>query len=165
MDKNKAFTLIELAIVVAIVAVVSSITLARYNDYADQLKLKDNARNFVNIIELAKKKAINSDNLDIKSGVNCSTFYGYRVNLTADGYSLILCCSSDCSDSPQSTYTFDNNITATVGAGNFDFPPLANNVNITTNTVTLKNSVIGKCVDVSISNIGITNIGDTLRSC
>ena len=64
MDKSKGFTLIELIVVMGILSIFSGIFLARYNENASQLKLKNEAKKLIDVLELAKKKALNGDLFD-----------------------------------------------------------------------------------------------------
>ena len=61
MDKNKAFTLIELLVVSVIILTFSGTILAQYNQQTQQLKLKNEAKKMIDVMELAKKKAVTSE--------------------------------------------------------------------------------------------------------
>ena len=56
-------------------------------------------------------------------------------------------------------------MTVISGAGDYDFPPLMNNLDFPSNTIRLKNSNIDKCVDISVSPLGIIDLDETLISC
>ena len=110
MDKNKisnSFTIIELLIVVAIIALFSGLSLAYYNNFGQQAKLKEEARKIVDVLELAKKKANSGD---IPPGVTCSSgFNGYQVKGTdKKTYLLSLCCGGQC-NLPINTYSIPAN--------------------------------------------------------
>jgi len=159
MDKNKGFTLIEIMVVISVVLVFLGLSLPRYNDYASQLKLKSEAKKLVDVLELAKKKALTSDLFD----KNCADFTGYRIAISSGSYSLSFGCASVYS--VVQDYDLLTNITATIGTGNYDFSPLMNNPSFISNTIRLKNSVINKCVSISISPIGIIELNETLVGC
>ncbi|MDO9028626.1 MAG: hypothetical protein Q7U68_07205, partial [Candidatus Roizmanbacteria bacterium] len=109
-----------------------------------------------------KKKALSSDLQD----KTCTNFTGYRLTLSTNNYSLIFCCNSGCSTPTNvNTYAFNNNITIFSGTGNLNFPPLMTGSNITINSVQVKNSVINKCVNISISPIGVVELNETLITC
>ena len=58
MDRNKfSFTLIELLIVISIISILSTVGLAYYNKYGEEVKLKNSANQLADVLELAKKKA------------------------------------------------------------------------------------------------------------
>lgn len=157
---KKSFTLIELLVVISIMVLFIGGTLAQYNSYTEQTKLKNDGKKLLDIIELAKKKALSSDLQD----KNCSNFTGYRLTLNTNNYSLFFCCNSICSTNTN-TYNFNSNISIFSGTGNLNFPPLMTGANITINSVRLKNSVVNKCITVSISPIGIVDLNETLINC
>ena len=159
MDKSKGFTLIELIVVMGILSIFSGIFLAQYNENASQLKLKNEAKKLIDVLELAKKKALTADLFD----KNCTDFTGYRVIISSGSYSLSFGCASVYS--VVQNYNLLTNITATVGTGNYNFSPLMINPNFISNTIRLKNSAINKCVNISISPIGIVELNETLVSC
>lgn len=160
---KKSFTLIELLVVISIMLIFIGSILAQYNTFTQQTKLKNDAKKLVDVLELAKKKAVSADLQD----KTCTNFTGYRVSLIASGYSLIFCCDPGCSTPTNvNTYTFNNtNITILLGTGNYDFPPLMNNPIFADDTIQLKNSVIDKCVNISISAIGIVELDEKLNPC
>lgn len=161
MEKNNTgFTLIELIVVIAISLIFFGFTLARYNDYSSQLKLKNEAKKIIDVLELTKKKAISSDLFD----KNCANFSGYRVTISAGSYVLLFGCALDFSSIVQ-TYNLPTNITVITGQGNYDFPSLMINPLFISDRVRFKDSRINKCVDISISTIGIIELNEALISC
>ena len=162
MKKSKGFTLIELLVVVSIMLIFIGGTLAQYNTFTEQTKLKNDGKKLVDVLELAKKKALTSDLQD----KNCTNFTGYRLTLNTNNYSLIFCCGSNCATPTTiGTYNFNTNVSIFSGTGNLNFPPLMTGANITINSVQLKNSIINKCVTISISAIGIIELNETLATC
>jgi uncharacterized protein (DUF433 family) len=111
------------------------------------------------VLELAKKKALSSDLFD----KNCNNFTGYRTSISSGNFSLEFCCISSCSSIQD--YSLNNNMTVVSGTGDYDFSPLMNNPNFSSNTIRIKNSAINKCVDISISPLGIIELDETLISC
>lgn len=158
---KKSFTLIEILVVTSISLVFLGLGLPRYNDYSSQLKLKNEGKKLVDVLELAKKKALSADLQD----KNCADFTGYRITIppSADSYSLLFGCASVYS--VVQDYDLLTNITVTIGTGNYDFSPLMINPSFISNTIRLKNSVINKCVNISISPIGIIELNETLVAC
>lgn len=164
MDKNKGFTLIEIIVVISVVLVFLGLSLPRYNDYAGQLKLKNEAKKLIDVLELAKKKALTAD-LFVKT---CTNFTGYRITVAANSYSLLFGCASIYSTVQD--YNLLTNITVTIGTGtgNYDFSPLMINPSFISDTIRLKNSAISgtnQCIDISISAIGIIELNETLIAC
>lgn len=162
-NQRSAFTLIELLVVISIMLIFIGGTIAQYNTNTEQTKLKNEAKKLVDVLELAKKKALSADLQDN----TCTNFTGYQVTLSTNNYSLIFCCNSACSTPTNvNTYAFNNtNIAIFSGTGTLNFPPLMNGANIMINSVQIKNSAINKCVNISISAIGIVELNETLVPC
>jgi len=163
MKKNSGFTIIELLVVISIMVLFIGATLAQYNNYTQQLKLKNEAKKLVDVIELAKKKALTSDLQD----KNCISFTGYRITTSAGAYSLLFGCNAVYT--LIQNYNLSTNITITAsGRGNFDFPPLMQNINFNINSIQIKNTGINgnnQCVTISVSPIGIVDLNETLINC
>jgi len=159
MDRNKfGFTLIELLIFLTIISIFSTVGLAYYNNYNQQVRLRSDVKKLVDVIDLAKKKAYSSDLYQ-----PCSNFLGYRVIINEFSYLLRFNCGG--SYQTVQSYNFDTNVRAVSGTGNFNFKPLGLGTNLTINSIRLKNSVINQCLNISISSIGIINVNETLISC
>lgn len=160
---KKSFTIIEILVVISIMIIFIGSTLAQYNSYTQQSKLKNEAKKLIDVIELAKKKSLSSDLQD----KNCTAFTGYRITTSASAYSLLFGCNSVYT--LVQNYNLSTNITITAaGRGNFDFPSLMQNVNFNINSIQLKNTDINgnnQCVTISISPIGIINLDETLVGC
>ena len=159
MGKNKAFTLIEILVVTTIILLFSGVVLTRYNNYTQELKLKNEAKKMLDVVELTKKKALSAELFDS----NCTSFTGYRVTISPTTYSMLFGCASV--SSTVQNYNLTTNITVTTGNGDYDFPPLMINPIFISNTIRFKNSVISKCVDISVSALGIFELDDTLIGC
>ena len=155
---KKSFTLIELLVVISIMAIFIGVGLAQYNTYAQQLKLKSEAKKLVDVLELAKQKSLSADLIG-----SCDDFTGYRVTISASAYSFKFCCATSCS--VVQNYNLTTNISITSTTGDFNFPPLMKNINFSISSIQLKNSAIGKCVTVSISPIGIIGLDEILIGC
>ncbi len=163
---KKSFTLIELLVVITIMIIFIGSILAQYNTYTEQTKLKNDGRKLVDVLELAKKKALSADLIVtpfVTPPTYCTNFTGYRVTISSSSYSLLFGCALVYST--VQNYNLPTNLTVTVGTGDYNFPPLMSGLNITINSVQLKNSAINKCVNISISSIGIAELDETLVGC
>ena len=155
---KKAFTLIELIIILSLIMIFSTLSLAAYNNYNEQVKLKTEAKKLAQVIDLAKKKAYSSDLYQA-----CSNFLGYQVTVGAASYSLRFNCGG--SYQTVQGYSFDGKVSVVSGIGSLNFPPLGLNTNITINSIRLKNSMTNQCLDISVSPIGVVEVNETLISC
>jgi len=166
MKKFKGFTLIELIVVIGIVSLFTEIFIARYNENTGRLRLRSEAKKLIDVLELAKKKALSADLIPTPGTPKktfCTDFSGYRVAIASGSYSLLFGCSLVYS--PVQNYNLTTNITVTTGTGNYNFSPLMINPSFISNTIRLRNSSISKCVDISISAIGIVELNETLINC
>lgn len=137
--------------------VFSGLTLAQYNTYTEETKLRTDAKKLIDVLELAKKKALSADLQD----KDCTDFTGYKVRITPPStYSLLFCCSVNCS-SIQTFYLADKN-TIITGAIDYNFLPLMANLKFNVADILLNNSIINKSIKVTISPIGIISLDETL---
>lgn len=171
MDKNKAFTIIEILVVSVIILTFSGTILAQYNQQAQQLKLKNEAKKMIDVMELAKKKALTSELIptpNVTPPSFCTNFTGYQFVLnTSSNYGLRYCCNESCS-TILNTYNLDSKVVITdpVAIPNsLIFTPLMKVFNRTFTSITLKNTVINKCLDINILPIGIIELVETLTDC
>ncbi len=149
---HKGYSFIEILVVVSVIAVLSGLSLATYNNFTQQQNLDKEAKRLVDVLEIAKKKADAPD-----SAITCTgTFLGYSVNVLAGSYQVQYhCSSSDTSLSPAITYTFPSGFSA-INTGIVNFLLLtggANNI-----FFTLRNSNISRCINITVSNTGIIDI-------
>lgn len=168
---KKGFTLIEILVVSVIILTFSGTILAQYNQQTQQLKLKNEAKKMIDVMELAKKKAVTSDLIptpNVTPPTFCTNFTGYQFILNSNSnYGLRYCCNESCSTS-LNNYNLDSKIIITnpVAIPNsLIFTPLMKIFNRTFTSVTLKNTVINKCLDINISPIGIIELVETLTDC
>ncbi|MEK7597609.1 MAG: hypothetical protein AAB441_03100 [Patescibacteria group bacterium] len=169
---KKSFTLIELIVVISISIIFLGLVLPRYNDYSGQLKLRNEAKKLIDVLELAKKKALSADLIPTPGAPKtfCTDFTGYQITLSPPGsYSLKYCCDSVCTTNIN-TYTLNTNntIVSPASSTNLIFTPLMSGVNLTVGSIRLKNSAISgtnQCIDISVSPIGIVELNETLVGC
>ncbi len=161
---QKAFTLIELIIVVSIITIILGISLAKYNDFTEKKKLDQDADKLVDVLETARKKAMAGD----LSGKTCPDFQGYRVDVSASSSVLNLCCKRGCTTSFQlSTYTLQGTNSVTLPNKNIWFVPLTGQQlgGAGDQIINIKNKIIKKCMDINISQEGVIEEADSQISC
>lgn len=170
---KKSFTLIELLVTISITIIFLGITLTQYNTFTEQTKLKNEAKKLVDVFELAKKKASSAD---LGQLICNGGFLGYEVNTTqTSSYTLNLRCATAPISQLIATYNFPNsNISTLSGAGLFRFKQLTLGLEYKTTeaaapsappTIQIKNSIISKCVNITISAVGIIELDETLTGC
>ena len=134
---KKAFTLIELLIAVAVVMLISAITFPKYNDFTERKRLESEAKQLVDVLELAKKKSMSSDLYK-----TCSNFGGYKVDVLSNSYTLNFICNS-VSQTVQ-TYNFSAKNTIDLSKiGAVTFIPIDGTLQTEKNYI-LKNSALNK---------------------
>ncbi|MEK7522345.1 MAG: prepilin-type N-terminal cleavage/methylation domain-containing protein [Patescibacteria group bacterium] len=156
MKKSSGFTLIEILVVTTITLIFLGVGLVQYNTNTERFKLKNEGKKLVDVLELAKKKALSADLQD----KNCSNFTGYRVTISSNAYSFKFCCASTCT--VVQSYNITTSIAITAGAGDYDFSPLMTRPIFVSDTISLKNSSINKTINISISPIGVIELDETL---
>ncbi|MFZ6034858.1 MAG: pilus assembly FimT family protein [Patescibacteria group bacterium] len=159
MKTKNAFTLIELIVAVGIISVFSGMSLAGYLNYTEELKLKSEVGRLISTIELAKKKASSGELFD----TGCANFEGYRVEISANSFNLLFLC--DGLQQQVQGNLFNSPVSITSVTGNLDFKPLGIGTDITIGTITIRNSRIGKCMNITVNSVGIMSTTDTLISC
>ena len=91
--KKKAFTLIELIIIVAIISLLTGGTVAVYTNYSRAVKLETATDNFIDSLYLARKKARAADTSQCPPGENVYA-YGVEKSSNNTDYQIIPRCSS-----------------------------------------------------------------------
>lgn len=158
---KKAFSLIEILIILTIILLTTGFSLAYYNSYTQELILKNQAKKLVDVFELAKKKAESSE-LMLDNGNYCQNFNGYRLKIYSNNYQLFYICENI--ERLVINENFQNKIIFINNNQTIDFLPL--NKQIFNNlTFTLKNQNINKCIDININELGVITLNDTLYSC
>ncbi|QQG43925.1 MAG: prepilin-type N-terminal cleavage/methylation domain-containing protein [Candidatus Roizmanbacteria bacterium] len=86
MEQIKGFTLIELLVVVTIMMLFSGLSIAYFNEFTNKQKLDGIARNVIDVLELAKKKADTGDS---------SLCAGVGITPRVDKYSVVVSSSTE----------------------------------------------------------------------
>lgn len=144
MANSKAFTLIELIIVIGIISIFAGLSLAYYNNQNDISKLKSEAQKFVDVFDLTRKKAMTSEKTD-----NC-TLVNYSIIITANSYTVSKNQTGDSCISISQNYPI-NPYTIIAGMGTIDIQPLYGTLS-TDSTITIRNQ--NKCIDINITSSG-----------
>ena len=149
MEANKrAFTLLELLVSIAVILLFSALTLAYYNRQTAAKKLVEDADNLVDVLELAKKKAISGD---IGSEESCD-FKGYSVTFSGTTYTLKLMCTAAI---PIQSYTLTERVSFLSVPAAINFLPLTGSNN-TSQTITLSESSNSKTMTVTVDHGNIS---------
>lgn len=149
--KQSGFALVELLIVLTIIIIFAGLSLAYYRNFDEQKKLEGEAKQLVDVLNLASKKAHASD---LSPDPNCSTFLGYRVIITTSStYELQFNCGGSYSTIQE--YSLQSGVSFLIAGTSVLFKPLSVGTNLTNPvTTTLKNSAINKCREIQINPVG-----------
>lgn len=151
----------------------SGLALATYNNFSEEKKLETDAQKAVDLLNLARKKALAGDAY-ISGTQYCTVgnedFLAYRVRLGQNSSSLplryfarIICVSGpapllypDLNLSSGNKFTADTvvNFRKISGATWFDIG------NSSTPSI-IKNTIINKCINITISDSGVISIGQS----
>lgn len=153
MGRSRAFTLIELIVVIAIIVLMSGLSLAYYNNFTEQQKLEGETNKIIEVLELAKKRALASD----LQNITCEKFGGYVVSFTANSYSMKLSCTPDCGISCKRTFLVSSSNFAIISDSPIlTFKPMYSGIVPAAGVnVTLTDSQLNKCKKINISSTGI----------
>lgn len=153
--KKKAFTLIEIIIVVTIISLFSGGTIAYYNQSVNKKKLDSAVQKLDDVLHLMQKKAMAGDIY-----TTCSNFTGYQVRFNPTGYTTYFCCDNNCSNSTQiSTYKLESPLTLSSSNNTIYFKPLTGDINSSVNiTVKITNPTTDKCSLFTIEPSGLMTL-------
>lgn len=156
-SKQAGYTLIEILVVLSIIVIFSALSLAYYREFDEQRKLDAEAKQLVDVLNLASKKSSSAD----LSPNPCSDFQGYRVNISnLTTYKLQFNCGGSYSDIQ--SYTLRSGLTfleSDVGSDVL-FKPLSAEAN--SSTITITNIVTNKCIKIQVNPVGTV---EELPSC
>jgi prepilin-type N-terminal cleavage/methylation domain-containing protein len=162
MQLKKAFTIIELLIVIAIIAIISSSAFASYNTLTKQQKLTNSIKLIRDILETARRRAVSGDGNDICSALTppMNTVDGFEISIPNSGLlpsqaSLnVLCSESGASQTvPIATYPIDSVVKVNGTPITVDFQTLTGQESGSTKVVVQTNADNVKCV--TISTLGV----------
>lgn len=170
MVKNKlsfSFTLIELLIVVTIIFIFSGLSLAYYNNFTQEQLLKNEAKKFVDVLEITRKKTATGDLSNISKEM-CSDFNGYKEEINNQNYTLYICCNNDCSSKILiKNYFLSNGLKFESTPLSFQFLPLSAGMKPANSfplNICLKNTNNNKFNKIIIEKSGVIKFEESLRS-
>lgn len=149
--KQSGYALIEILIVLSIIVLFSGLSLAYFRGFDEQKKLDAEAKQLIDVLNLAQKK---STAADLSPNLNCSDFQGYRVNIqTTTSYALEFNCTG--SYSTVQSYALRSGMTLSGIGTNILFKPLSAGTNLSNSiTTTITSSTTGKCIKIQINPVG-----------
>lgn len=157
------FTLVEMLVVTGIMLLTTGFGVARYNDYTQQRRLNQEAKEFTSVMELASKRAVSGD-----STTACADFQGIQVSMAPSGtYTMRRCCEGACNSAQSTvynTYPLPTGITlsAPTATTTYLFNKLTQTITVNpaaNQTVTFRNTVSSRCLSVTVSPAGLINLG------
>lgn len=152
MDKSRAFTMIELLVVVTILMVFFGLSIAYYGSFNEQKKLERDTNKLIDVLSLAQKKAGVGD----LGTNNCLNFSGYTVSFTSGSYMMTLSCSPSCSETGCSnTFNLQPGISLSSTAGSVTFKKLSTGIDLPEIALTVTNTSTNRCKKITISGTGL----------
>ena len=170
MGKNKnkklqyGFTLFEMIIVVALIAIITGISFSYYGKYAEGKKLEGEAKKLANTVSLALKNSSSSNQ------ESCNNFVGFKINFeTLTKWTLQRCCDSAISCTEVAAFNLDSNIeiesTSPSNLASILFNKLGSSLLFSPTqseqaSITLKNKALESknCINLNINQAGVFNI-------
>lgn len=157
---RRGFTLLELIIILAVVSTLSVFSLASYSTLNKEKTLQAETEQFIETLELAKKKVTAGDKLRC-----ATTLTDYSVTITSTtSYTLIAGCATG--DVTLATYQFPTNsplVFSDYTAAETVFTPLSSGA--TANCIALSDPKLNKCRQVSVSTAATIGESGTDCSC
>lgn len=157
------FTLFEMIIVVALIAIITGISFSYYGKYAEGKKLEGEAKKLANTISLALKNSSSSNQ------ESCNNFIGFKINFeTLTKWALQRCCNTAVSCTAVAEFNLENNIeiesTIPSNLTSILFNKLGTGLLFsptgTQATIILKNNALESknCINLNINQAGVFNI-------
>lgn len=163
------FTLFEMILVVALIAIITGISFSYYGKYAEGKKLEGEAKKLANTISLALKNTSSSNQ------ESCNNFVGFKINFdTLTKWTLQRCCNTAVNCTAVADFNLDNNIeiesTSPSNLASILFNKLSANLSFSPTqtdqvTITLKNNALESknCINLIINQAGVFNIEERVN--
>ncbi len=91
--RNAGYTLIELLVVISIIVLFSGLSLAYYNQFNSRNQLDSQTQQLVDVLNLARSKALAGENFNAASCQGNNQFWGYQFDrINASSYRVEFCC-------------------------------------------------------------------------
>lgn len=153
MHNTKSFTLIELIIVIGIIAILSGMSLAYFNNQNDIYKLKADAQKIVDVFDLTRKRAMASE-----KSAGC-TLSNYTITFTVNSYTVTQNQTGASCTNISQNYSINTSFTITIvppvpPAAPITIKPFYGTLSADT-TITINNSN-HKCIDIGVTSSGAT---------
>lgn len=129
------------------------LALSSYNNFGDEKKMETESKRILDVIELARKKTFSGD---IGATNPCQNFLGYQITLNTNNYLLQLVCEENTYSIQQ--YSLSQNFQITQ-ANTINIKPITGEFSYTYNTITIKNTVLNKCIDIKMIPSGTVSEG------
>lgn len=156
---ENAYSLIELLIVMSIIAIMSGASLFAYNSFNAEKLVTTESKKILNILEIARSKAINND-LGTTTSASCQPFGGYQVvfDKVAQKYKTQILCNGTAFD--RITTDMSTLVDISVFPGPpavMTFAPATGDVTTCTGsacTIHINSQSFGKCKVITLQTIG-----------
>jgi len=159
LSEIEGFTLIELIVVIGIMAILTSIGLAYFNNFNEEKKINSEISRFVDVLHLARSKSMTNDLTPMPA---CPDFSGYQIEIVQASpvISKLNFCCGDCLGANK-TLLQSHNLYSTVSADNSYTILFAPHTGATlAKTVRFTNATIGKFATVTIQSSGLISNTD-----
>lgn len=164
---NRAFTIIELLIIIGLISLITTVSIASYSSFLETSKLKSETQRLLSILTLAQKRAVAGESV---SGGICAAGYSFSgiviTTVAGGGYTMQGQCSQDSNPLNTSTYS---TITYSVDPTNTNvrflssttvvFPKLTG-IPTSNASIVLKNIANSTCSTIAV-NSGLIGSSDT----
>lgn len=112
---RRGFSLIELLVTIAIISLLTGLTIAGYGTFNKKQTVKTEAYKLASNLRLAQQKAISGE-----KPVGCTgDLQSWQMNITANSYSQIVVCINPDSSTTINTTAFPTNVSSSAGTITF----------------------------------------------
>ena len=155
-SKCEGFTLLEILIVISIIGTLSIVGVTSYSGFNQSKALEIESQEFVQILDLAKKRAFSND----KAG--CGSLDHYSITIDTENsvdYDLTAVCEGGSINQTLSYHLDSAVIFQQYQSAESRFNP--NSSGATSNCIIVKHSKLNQCQQVSVNSLGLIEIEDS----